>query len=58
MHKTITQDLLEGYTAYSAPTEIQNETLADSRLNNVGTSLSVSVSLSYSVSVSWSVSWT
>ncbi|WP_017569534.1 hypothetical protein [Nocardiopsis halotolerans] len=56
MDKNITQDLLEGYTAYSAPAEIQNETLAGSRLNNVGTSVSLSVS--YSVSVSWSVSWT
>lgn len=51
-------DFLAGYTAYAAPTEIQQASLADERLGNVGTSLSLSVSVSYSLSFSWSWSWT
>lgn len=58
MGTSITRDLLDGYTAYASPVDIQQESLADTRLSNVGTSLSISVSVSYSWSVSWSWSWT
>lgn len=56
MAQSITRDLLDGYTAYASPMDIQEETLADARLANAGTSISISVSLSWSVSWSWS--WT
>ena len=52
------EEFLAGYTAYAAPAELQEESLAGHRLGNVGTSLSISVSVSYSWSVSWSWSWT
>ncbi len=58
MVNSLTQELLDGYTAYASPMDIQRESLADATLGSVGTSLSLSISVSYSLSVSWSWSWT
>ncbi|GAA6527778.1 hypothetical protein [Intrasporangium sp. DVR] len=58
MNTSLTQQLLDGYTAYASPMDIQRESLADTDLASVGTSISLSVSVSYSLSVSWSWSWT
>lgn len=51
-------NLVDGYTAYTAPTDIGAMAHQSGQLGNVGSSVSLSVSLSYSVSWSWSVSWT
>lgn len=45
--------LLQGYTQYTIPLEIQKSALESDLLANVGTSLSLSVSISYSWSISW-----
>lgn len=58
MSESLTQGLLDGYTAYASPLEIQRESMADATLGTVGTSLSLSVSVSWSWSFSWSWSWT
>jgi hypothetical protein len=52
----VTDELIESYTAYVTPFEIQQESLAGPEVGNVGTSLSLSVSAS--VSWTWSWSWT
>lgn len=47
--------VVDGFTQYTDPTEIQRDAAHDSELGNVGTSISLSVS--YSASISWTVSW-
>lgn len=47
-------ELLQGYTQYTTPLEIQNSALESDQLGNVGTSISLSLSISYSWSLSWS----
>lgn len=49
-------NLVDGYTAYTAPTDVGAMAHQSGQLRNVGSSVSLSVS--YSVSFSWSVSWT
>lgn len=50
--------LVDGYTAYAAPSDISTMSHQSGHLGNVGTSVSLSLSVSYSVSWSWSWSWT
>ena len=42
--------MIDGYTTYTSPAEVQKSAIEENQLGNVGTSISVSVS--------WSVSWT
>ena len=53
---TLTRDLLGSYTAYATPAELAEESLANERAQNVGTSLTLTVSVS--ASVSWTWTWT
>ncbi|MEE0941308.1 MAG: hypothetical protein U0L31_05385 [Bifidobacteriaceae bacterium] len=49
--------LTEGYTSYTSPAQVQKSATEESKLGNVGTSISLSVSYSWSLSWSYSVSW-
>ena len=47
--------ILDGYTTYTTPAEVQKSAVEDNQLGNVGTSITIRVS--YSASVSWTFSW-
>lgn len=49
------KSILDGYTTYTTPAEVQKSAIEDNQLGNVGTSVTFSVS--YSLSVSWTFSW-
>lgn len=49
------KSILDGYTTYTTPAEVQKSAVEDNQLGNVGTSITISVS--YSASVSWTFSW-
>lgn len=53
-----TQQLLDGYVAYTTPSDLAEYTLQGSSMDHVGTSVSLSATLSLSVSWSWSWTWT
>ena len=52
----MSKSFLNGYTNYTTPSDVQKSVIEDSKLGNVGTSVTVSVSWSWSWSVT--VSWT
>ena len=54
-YKTMSKSFLNGYTNYTTPSEVQKSVIEDSKLGNVGTSVTVTVSWSWSVTVSWTV---
>lgn len=49
------KSILDGYTTYTTPAEVQKSAIEDNQLGNVGTSVTISVS--YSLTVSWTFSW-
>ena len=53
--KVMGKSILDGYTTYTTPAEVQKSAIEDNQLGNVGTSVTFSVS--YSLSVSWTFSW-
>lgn len=50
-----TKSILNGYTTYVTPREIQKSAVEETQLGNVGTSISLSVT--YSWSLSWTFTW-
>ncbi len=51
---TTTETLLAGYTAYTAPAELQREALAGDRVRNAGSSISITVTITWTWTWTWS----
>lgn len=51
----MSKSFLNGYTNYTTPSDVQKSVIEDSKLGNVGTSVTVTVSWSWSVTVSWTI---